>query len=307
MQSYVLAADLGGTNLRMAAVSEKGAILSHALMPTPDAVSSSQLGGLLDQLAEECRDGIKGVGQLSAVGMGVPAPVPANFDGILTKLPNIRTLQGTDLGLLLKEVFNVPFHIENDATAAAIGEHWLGATREIDSSICVTLGTGIGGGLILNGQPLRGRDGSGGEMGHICVEPEGHPCGCGSRGCVEQYASATAITRIANEKGLFTNDAREVYTAFRKGDSRAVETFSTMARYLGIMLAGLVNTINPERIVLVGGVTAAWDAFAADLEAEIANRAYEAPALRAKLVRGVLGDNAGILGAARGAIDAWLE
>lgn len=307
MQNYVLSADLGGTNLRMAAVSPEGAILSHSRRPTPDGISASQLRLLLSELAKECQNGANSDSRLTGFAMGVPAPVPADFEGVLTKLPNIPTLEGTDLALLFREVLTVPFHIENDATAAAIGEHWLGATREVDTSICVTLGTGIGGGIILNGKPLRGPDGTGGEIGHICVEPGGHPCGCGSRGCVEQYASATAITRIAREKGLFVNDAREVYSAFVNGDPRAAETFRSMAGYLGIMLSGLINTLNPDRIVLVGGVTAAWDAFAADVEEEIASRAYEAPARRAKLVKGVLGDDAGILGAAHGAIRVGLE
>jgi glucokinase len=307
MKSYVLAADLGGTNLRMAAVSRDGAILSHSRHKTPESVSSDALARLLSQVADECRKDIDGDSQLSAVGIGVPAPVPTEFDGVLTKLPNIPTLEGADLRSILEHCFNVPSHIENDATAAAIGEHWLGATQGVENSLCVTLGTGIGGGIILDGRPLRGPDGTGGEIGHICVEPEGHLCGCASRGCVEQYASATAIVRIARENGLLVDDARDVYLAFREGDRRAAEAFSTMARYLGITLAGLLNTINPERIVLVGGVTAAWDAFAVDLEGEVARRAYAAPAARAKIVRGMLGDNAGLLGAARGAIREGLE
>src|SRR5205807_135513 len=133
-----------------------------------------------------------------------------------------------------------------------------------------TLGTGVGGGIIVDGQPVRGPDGTGGEIGHICVEPNGHPCGCGSWGCVEQYASATAVVRIAGEMirvhGSSIDDscpftAKNVYDAAQKGDKAALETFRSMAEHLGLALAGLINALNPEAIVFAGGMSAAWDMF----------------------------------------------
>ena len=294
MNNIVLAADLGGTNLRIAAVDSVGTILHLTKRPVPKGVLPDQLMDLIREMAGEC-------GTFDAVAFTAPAPVAKDFDGILTKLPNLPSLVGMNLKSALADLFHLPVTIENDATAAAIGEHWIGATRGVENSICVTLGTGIGGGIIINNEPLRGKDGTGGEIGHICVEPDGRPCGCGSHGCVEQYASATAIERMAVESGMNVSTSAQVYEAWVAGDKQAEAVFNTMGRYLGIMLAGLANALNPEMIVICGGVTAGWDAFAGRVESEIATRAYPVVATRARLVRGQLHDNAGLLGAARSA------
>jgi glucokinase len=304
MSDFVLAVDLGGTNMRMAAVDRNGRLLSHSKESTPRGMKPEELVELASGMGDTCRKSLDPSAKLVGVGFAVPAPAAKDFDGVLTKLPNLPTLTGMNLKAALEPVFNVPITVENDATAAAIGEDWLGATRDVGNSICVTLGTGIGGGIILNNEPLRGPDGTGGEIGHICVEPEGHPCGCGSNGCVEQYASATAIVRLAHEAGMEIKSSHDVFDAFKNGDERSIKVFKTAGRYLGIMLGGLVNAIAPDRIVVCGGVTAAWEAFAPHTVAEIAYRAYEAPARRAKLVPGELGDDAGILGAARSALAA---
>lgn len=301
MTDLVFAADLGGTNLRMAAVDSGGSVLHLVKKPVPDAVSPSGLLDLIKEMVGDCRGPFAGSDRFKAVGFTAPAPVAKDFDGILTKLPNLPTLAGMNLRAGLEDLFGLPVVIENDATAAAIGESWIGASQEVENSVCVTLGTGIGGGIIINGEPLRGPDGIGGEIGHICVEPDGHPCGCGSHGCVEQYASATAIVRIASELGLSVASAADVYDAWAKGDERAEKTFRTMGRYLGIMLAGLANSLNPEMFVVCGGVIDGWDAYAGHVTAEIDVRAYAAAAKRAPVVRGLLGDNAGLTGAARSA------
>ena len=199
------------------------------------------------------------------------------------------------------DAVSVPVVLENDATAAAIGEAWLGVSNGIENSILVTLGTGVGGGIISNGEPLRGPDGGAGKIGHICVEPDGHPCGCGSKGCIEQYASATALARMSQEAGLPFKNSYELFKAFEKGDDGAAKIFAKMGRYLGITLGGLVNTFNPDMIIISGGVAAGMDAFIEPLTKEIEYRAFIEPAKRAKIVRSQLGDNAGILGAARSA------
>ncbi len=300
-KKIVLAADLGGTNLRVAAVLSGGEILHLTKEPVPNDVSPVRLCSLVHEMANECVRAIDHALVITAVAFTAPAPIPKNFDGVLTKLPNIPSLVGMNLKRDLFEIFDLPVIAENDATAAGIGEAWMGASRNVSTSVCVTLGTGIGGGIIINGEPLRGPDGIGGEIGHICVEPDGQPCGCGSHGCVEQYASATAIVRMATEAGMDVRNAKEVYEAWAAGDKRARAVFDRMGRYLGISLAGLANTLNPEIFVLCGGVTDGWDAFESQVEAEIALRAYPAAADRAKLVKGELGDNAGLLGVARSA------
>jgi len=301
MNKIVLAVDLGGTNLRMAAVGDDGAILSHARMPTPRDGGPSALIDALEALAAECRAGLAEGQKIAAIGIGAPANVGPQH-GILKNLPNLPQLEGMDLKGGLTERFQIPVTLENDATAAAIGENWLGASRNVKDSIMVTLGTGVGGGVILKNEPVRGIDGTAGKIGHICVEPDGAPCKCGSHGCIEQYASATALVRMAKEAGLDVANSFDVYKLAQSGDAAALSVFEKMGRYLGITLAGLVNVLNPEMIIVGGGAAASWDAFIDHVRAEICERAFDEPADRAQIVRSKLGDNAGILGAAKSAL-----
>ena len=301
MNDVVFAADLGGTNLRMAAVDSGGGIRHLIKKPVPRGVSPEQLMALIGDMASECRGPMSHDERFSAVAFTAPSPVAKDFDGVLTKLPNLPTITGMNLKEELHKLFGLPVFIENDATAAGIGENWIGGAKGVENVVTVTLGTGVGGGIIINSDPLRGKDGTGGEIGHICVEPEGHPCGCGSHGCVEQYGSATAIVRMARDAGLSCNTAADVYAVWQAGDKHAAEVFQQMGRYLGIMFAGLANAINPEMFVICGGVTNGWDAFIQPLRDEVLARAFKVAATRAKIVRGTLGDNAGILGAARSA------
>src|SRR5580765_3472546 len=255
MSDVVLAADLGGTNLRMAAVDREGQVKNLVKRPVPKDVSPAGLMELIGQMAEACRCDDASV---SAIGFTAPAPVPKDFDGVLTKLPNLPSITGMNFKAELVKLFGLPVIIENDATAASIGEHWIGASRGLSTAVCVTLGTGIGGGIIINGEPLRGPDGIGGEIGHMTVEPDGRPCKCGNHGCIEEYASATAITRMAVEAGMEVTDSAHVYTAWQAGDERADRVFSSMGRYLGITIASLANALNPEMFVICSGVTAGW-------------------------------------------------
>lgn len=304
MKKVVLAADLGGTNLRIAVVDDNGEILHLVKRPVPDEVTPNQLIEQIEDMGAECRTLFQsGSDQtlFAGVAFTAPAPIAKDFDGVLTKLPNLPSLVGMNLKAELEKLFGLPVTVENDATAAGIGENWIGASRGIENVICITLGTGIGGGIIINGEAIRGKDGIGGEIGHISVEPEGHPCGCGSHGCIEQYASATAIVRLARDRGMNVETAEDVYVAWKAGNGMAEAVFRSMGRYLGITLGGLANVLNPEMLVVCGGVTEGWDAFAGHVESEIRVRAYAAASDRATLVRGKLGDNAGIIGAARSA------
>ncbi len=300
MKKIALALDLGGTNLRLAAVGEDGAVYSRSRAATPTQSSSGEIVDLIVRLADECRREAPAGTDVFAIGAAAPASID-QAAGVLTQLPNLPALDGLSLRDILSQRLGVPAILENDATAAALGENWRGASRNLDDSICVTLGTGVGGGLIINGQPFRGKDGTAGEVGHICVEAEGLPCGCGGRGCVEQYASATAIVRMANEAGLDVRSSRDVYDAAIAGDANAIAVFDRMGSYLGIGLSSLINVLNPEMIVICGGVSAALELFIGSVNREVKVRAFSEPAMRAKIVRGELGDDAGILGAARAA------
>ena len=308
MDKIVLAVDLGGTKLRMAAVGAGGEVVARSKSATPRSDDPRDIVEAIIASAGDCHDPGAPEYDIQAIGIAIPA-MSIGAGGIVNKAANLPSLDGFALAPAVAEKLGVPAVLENDANAAAIGENWIGASRGIGNSICVTLGTGVGGGIILNGSALRGPDWSAGEIGHICVEPLGPPCGCGSNGCVEQYSSATAIVRMAREimgnypaselHGKFELSAFDVHEAGKSGDELAGEVFRLMGQYLGIALAGLINVLNPEVIVIGGGVAAGWDLFIGHVRDEIEKRAYCEPAKRAKLVRALLGDDAGILGAAR--------
>ncbi len=308
MKKIVLTCDLGGTNLRMAAIDHEGNILYRTRRETPKSDRADEIVRTIVEAANECREAVKSKGTIQAIAAAVPATVSVE-GGILLKSPNVPCLDGFRMVAALESELNIKAMIENDANSAAVGENFLGASKGFKNSIMVTLGTGVGGGVIINGAVLRGVDGTAGEIGHICVEPYGAPCGCGSRGCVEQYASASAVVRLTREmeprypKSVLQNKVRltsaDVYEAGRNGDELALEVFRQVGFYLGIALADVINLLNPEVIVIGGGAAAGWDLFIHHVEDQIRSRAFLEPGMRAKLVRAVLGDDAGILGAAR--------
>lgn len=308
MKDIVLAADLGGTNLRMAAVGAGGTILSRSKCETPRSDPEEIVSAIVSEVGVALGSRFN-LDDVKAIGIAIPAMSIDPDGGVVRKAANLPILNGFALGRRVSEELGFPVLLENDANAAAIGESWIGASAGFENSLCITLGTGIGGGIVLNGDILRGPDWSAGEVGHIGVEPFGDPCGCGSRGCVERYASATAIVRMASEflpeypDSLLSEKtnptAADIFEAGKAGDELALEVFRKMGFYLGIALANLINILNPDVIVIGGGVADGWDLFIGPLRTEIEKRAYSEPAKRAKLVRASLGDDAGLLGAAR--------
>jgi glucokinase len=300
---WVYAADLGGTNLRMAAVREDGKIGEPVRRETPRGVRLAELVEIsIEMLAAIDERGEFG-GDGYAIAYATPAPSGGGSSGVLSKLPNIPSLNGADLGAALQERTGLHVLIENDATAAAIGEHWLGAARGVANSLTITIGTGIGGGLIINGKPYRGADGTAGEVGHICIERDGLPCGCGARGCVEQYASVTAVERKAAAAGFGEITGNALYSAAVNGNEKAIQIFDEMGRSLGVMIASVLNLLDLDRIVIGGGGSAGWDAFMPSLKAEVKLRTFQEPFERVVFERAQLGDNSGMFGAALCAFD----
>lgn len=307
MKKVFIAADLGGTNLRMAAVDAEGTIVARNRKPTPSGGQQSDIVAAILAVIDEFKRDFGNEFEFAAFGAAMPAII--NFhEGVILRSPNLSQLNDLRFAESFSAELGIPVVLENDANAAALGERWKGASRDVRNSVHVTLGTGVGGGLIIDGALVRGIDGTAGEIGHIAVEPQGYPCGCGSQGCVEQYASATAIVRIAKEmmprypgtelRSSFELTPLEIYEAGVKGDKLATEVFRVAGTYLGIALGGLVNVLNPEVVVIGGGVSAGWDLFIEPLRAEILRRSFPHPGERVKILRSELGDDAGILGAA---------
>jgi glucokinase len=246
---------------------------------------------------------------LKAVGVGIPGAVLVK-EGIVTQAPNIPSLGGLPIRSMLQERIQVPCFLENDANAIALGEFWQGAGRGYKHICCLTLGTGTGGGVIIDGELLHGADGMAAELGHIAVQAEGAPCNCGSRGCLETFASANGILRILSyeltlqSRSSLTSIPREnitpevVYAHARKGDAIARLVLERAGVGLGVGLASLVNMLNPEVIVIGGGVSAAWDILIPPAIEMMKRRAFRQMAARVKIVRAETADDAGIYGCA---------
>jgi glucokinase len=303
--SLVFAVDLGGTHLRAALVDDAGRILKQLKQETPKGDSALCIVNALVNAAQQWEsDKLPEV----AASIMVPGAVDCK-KAVVLQAPNLPSLVNFELKAELERRLGWPVFIENDANAAAVGEMWMGAARGCCDVISVTLGTGVGGGVILDGKLWRGSHGSAGEIGHTTVDPfSGLKCKCGNTGCLELFASATAIVRMTRENlGMFPAStlksegltAAKVYEAGRNGDELALAVFKRFGMYLGIGLANLINLIDPQIIVISGGAVNGWDLFAPEMYRQVEERAFRTTAQQVKIARAECGDNAGLLGAAR--------
>ncbi|NIO03647.1 MAG: ROK family protein [Proteobacteria bacterium] len=312
MEDFVIGIDLGGTNFRLAVVNPQGIIADRMHCPVESGRGKEViLEDLISSIQTLVKSQIPNQGHLLAAGLGVPGLIRSE-EGIVTESPNLQGWINFDIRTPTEAALGVPLAIENDANCFAIGEFWRGAAQDANHACALTLGTGVGGGIILNGQIWRGTDGMAGEVGHMVIETDGLPCKCGSRGCLEQYASATAIRQFAVEALMSNGEtllkrwqdnleeltAEDVFEAAREGDKVAQDLFRKMGYFLGIGLTNLVNLLNVEMIVLGGKVSSAWEFFIPETEKTVRERAFKVPAQRVQIVKSILGDNGGITGAA---------
>jgi glucokinase len=309
--ALVCAVDLGGTNLRAANIDRNGCLHERVRNSTPQSDKPEDVVARVAAAVRDCEaQALKRGARVQSVSVVVPGTVHIET-GLVVNAPNLRSVQGYKLGPALESALHRPVLLENDANASALGERWQGAARGHQTIICLTLGTGVGGGIILDGKLWRGPDGTAGELGHTSVEPFGGvQCKCGNTGCLEVYASATAIVRLTRESlaqhpnsVLHSINATEltserICNAAIAGDELALDVFQRAGVYLGIAMANFVNIFNPEMIVIGGGVSAAWEVFAQHARAEVRKRAFPVPAQRCRIERAKCGDDAGLLGAA---------
>lgn len=252
---YAIGIDIGGTKISVTLGNPKGTILVRKKILTRiHAESKACLQEVIQAVQSIFREFKLAPKNILGIGIGAPGAVSSRT-GILPRSPNLAGWEGIPIVRILKKKFKLPVYIANDANAAALGELVFGAGKKMKDLIYITVSTGIGGGLILNGQLYEGAGSVAGEIGHMSVVPEGHPCKCGRRGCLEVYASGTAIARFYNEtQKEKVAGAKEVGLAAALGDSVAVQSYQKAAYYLGIGLANLMNILNPEVIVIGGGV-----------------------------------------------------
>jgi glucokinase len=325
MPSYSIGVDLGGTNLRIAAVDERGTLLEKTTIGTQvslgrEVVIRDMVGAIRNLVSN-----LHGAGDLLGIGIGIPGIIDKDT-GLLRESPNLPGWSDFPVAEEIQRLLGKPVMVENDANVAALGEKWLGAAREFKSMCMLTLGTGVGGGLVLDNKIWNGMNGMAGELGHLAVDPDGVPCNCGSHGCVEQYASATAVVRMAHEaiaagkapqlKHALKEhgekfSAKVVYLLAQEGDEASQVIFEKVGSSLGIVIAAIINALNLPIFLVGGGVAAAWPVFAPAMFKEVKRRSFvyvatmpdpDAPQPQKKrtiIAQALLGSDAGLYGAAR--------
>lgn len=307
--SLTIGVDLGGTNTRAGLVTESGEVIGRARRPTRlDLGADGVVEGIGECAREAAVDGGVLLGDVKGVGVGAPGPLDP-FEGVIISPENLPCMHGVRLKDQLEALLERPVMVDNDANLAALGEQWLGAGRGVEHFLCVTLGTGVGGGWVSEGRVMHGFNGNAAEVGHITVDHTGPRCPCGNYGCLEMYTSATAMVRRTKEKlesekpdtslnaeGLTT---QAIFEAAELGDSFAVQMFEETGFFLGVGLVSLVNVLNVDRIALAGGLAQAGDRIFEPAIATFMDRGTVGVKEHVQIVAAELGDDAGILGSAR--------
>jgi glucokinase len=297
MAEYSIGVDLGGTNLRAAAIDRSGTMLAKIAGSTQ--LSAGREAVVADMVASIRKLSAQlGADSLAGVGVGVPGFIILE-KGIITGSPNLPGFDNFPIRDDIERQLGAPVVLENDANAAALGEKWMGAGRDYNDLVLLTLGTGIGGGIISGGKVLHGFVGMAGELGHTTVVPTGNPCGCGNQGCLEKHASATAVVSMARMMGLGDHlTSEEVYLLAAGGDEKAKAVFIAMGQALGTALATLVGIFNFPLYLLSGGMLPAWDLFAPAMMAECRRRSFVFRNTDTRIDKATLGNEAGLYGAA---------
>ena len=334
MNDFSIGVDLGGTNLRIAAVDVNGHLVEKVTLGTKVSLGRDHVLNDMCDAIQHLSEKYKNSAKMLGIGIGVPGIIDMET-GLLRESPNLPGWAEYPVRAEIERRLTTMVILENDANVAAFGEKWLGAAKEHDDMAMLTLGTGVGGGLVLGGKIWHGMNGMAGEFGHTTVEPEGHPCGCGNRGCLEQYASATAVVRMAREAIAEHSSsalaraahedaefsAKSIYNLAIQGDEDAKRIFRRVGRAIGIVLSAMVNSLNLPIYVIGGGVASAWEAFAPSIFEELRQRCmvYAAtappdplaqgggasahvepgPGRKTIITRALLGSDAGLFGAAR--------
>lgn len=287
--------DLGGTRLKYGLVDRGGRLVRKGQAPTPG--SMKELLSALKETWGQLKDNPPG--RIRSCGFGFAGFYSRREKKILHS-PNYPSLDGYPLVAAFRKFIDVPFRIDNDANMAAYGEFRHGAGRGARSLVLLTVGTGIGSGIILDGKLWQGEGGYAGEIGHITVNPEGEPCNCGGRGCLETEASAPKIVKNYQDLTGRTDvkDSRDVHRLAKAGDREAVESFRKCAYYLGIGLGIVINLLNPKRILIGGGVVSAGRFLLGPAVEEARRRSHPVSFAGCRIERASLGNDAGLIGAA---------
>ncbi len=306
--STAICIDLGGTNLRFAVITGNGRVQNFTKFSVENKEKTES--GIVKKITEILYCGIREY-RKGLIGIGIAIPGFIDFKNeIVTSSPNYPTWKNFPIKKILHNRLKIPVFLENDANAFAIGEGWKGAGKGFNNFVGITLGTGVGGGIVLNKKIWHGSKGSAGEVGHITVEPEGLKCNCGNRGCLEMHASARAVVRegrdLLRKKGIRVSNRDtpfEIFKLAQKGNKEAIRIFSSVGYYLGIAISDLANLLNIDGVVLGGGLSNAWEFIYPAIKKELF-RTNPLARRNLRIVRSKLGDSAALIGMGKVALDS---
>jgi len=302
--------DLGGTTIHIGLVTPDGEIIAKSSCHSEIEKGSAHVLNTIAEVIHELISNTNGQLTVLALGIGTAGKVDIHR-GVLIEATNFPNWQNVPLSVELSKHLKMPVFVDNDANVAAIGEHAYGAGRGASEMLMVTLGTGVGGGLILRGKIYRGADGVAGEFGHTIIQYDGPVCGCGRRGCVEAFVGIKGILQILQGKLASNRNSllrkieagkitpKEISDAANQGDEVAIEVFHDAGTYLGIALGNVANLLNIERVVVSGGVAKAGEWILRPARESLIKTALRVPGETIRIVPSTLGDRAGMLGAAR--------
>lgn len=305
--------DIGGTNIKFGLVDSTGEILYRERRPTMAQKGPVPLMHLVTNIAERLLyHAAEEEYAVNWVGVGSPGAIDFRTGRVVGPCPNIKGWEGMEIGQTLSDRLNTRVLVDNDANAMALAETKFGAALGARSVVCATVGTGIGGGVVIDGKIWRGASSSAGELGHLSIDPNGPECKCGNRGCMEVFCCSQALIERVKE-GMKTSmtdvfkslldgkiknlSVKKIFAAAKKNDPVALEAIDETAYYLGYGLAGVVNLLNPEVVVIGGGILEGGGGFLEKVTEEIKNRAFSSAVENLRVVRAALGNDAGFIGA----------
>lgn len=298
-RSIAVGVDIGGTNVKLALVDRGGAVIAKKIIPTGQAVRRRNLYLRLKEAIERMmqRDNISWQ-RVKGIGIGVPGLLNSD-SGRVFFAPNLDW-KNVNLVEELKQIFNVPIAIQNDANVAVLGEAWKGAGTGVNNIVMLTIGTGVGSGVVINGRLYAGQ-GVASEIGHMVIDPRGPNCSCGSSGCMEALVAAPAIKKRALEKGIGDKrlvGIKEIFSRAEAGERKALEVISTSAEYLGIGIANVINIFNPEVVIVGGGVAKGGNLLMKPAVAVAKRYSLDAAMANVSITTAQLENDAGVVGAA---------
>ncbi len=311
VKKYNIGVDIGGTNVKIALVDQKGAIVYSNSVPTRAEMGYEYtVKNIKETIYTSMKESDVTIDSIGGIGFGLPGQINSEA-GVVRLLPNIPGWVNVPLGQIIEDEFKVKCKIDNDVRVATLGEFTYGAGQGCKNLVCITVGTGVGSGIIVNGQLVRGASMSAGEIGHMILQAhEGPICGCGNTGCLEAFASGPSIVQLAKEylsggksaKFEELANGREitpfmVYEAAMQGDAVAKRIFAIVGEWLGIALTSVVNLLNPEKIIIGGGVSQAGNFLIDPIRKTINERAIKVSADAVEVVTAKLGERAGVIGA----------